>query len=153
MISQTGLEIILWFNSLTTGRCDSNFRWSIAKCNFWTYVMDKVHGHFLQNRPQVNAKEHIGWKVNIGTDNGLVPSGTKPLPEPMLIQICVTICHPWATKSQWSGQMLFDNLCSFLLYFSEQDLFWFIISMEPLWKGQECLTRVAKFGPFSCTIL
>ena len=25
--------------------------------------------------------------------------------------------------------------------------------MEPLWKGQECLTKVAKFGPFLCTIL
>ena len=25
--------------------------------------------------------------------------------------------------------------------------------MEPLWKGQESLTKVAKFGPFPCTIL
>ena len=25
--------------------------------------------------------------------------------------------------------------------------------MEPLWKGQECLTKVAKFGRFPCTIL
>ena len=24
---------------------------------------------------------------------------------------------------------------------------------EPLWKGQECLIKVAKFGPFPCTIL
>ena len=24
---------------------------------------------------------------------------------------------------------------------------------EPLWKGQECLTKVAKLGPFPCTIL
>ena len=28
-----------------------------------------------------------------------------------------------------------------------------INTVEPLWKGQECLTKVAKFGPFSCTIL
>ena len=27
------------------------------------------------------------WSVNIGLGNGLVPNGTKPLPEPMLIQI------------------------------------------------------------------
>ena len=28
------------------------------------------------------------WSVNIGSGNGLVPSGSKPLPEPMLTQIC-----------------------------------------------------------------
>ena len=34
------------------------------------------------------------WSVNIGSGNGLVPSGNKPLPEPMLTQISVTIrCH------------------------------------------------------------
>ena len=27
------------------------------------------------------------WSVNIGSGNGLVPSGNKPLPEPMLAQI------------------------------------------------------------------
>ena len=26
-------------------------------------------------------------------------------------------------------------------------------TVEPRWKGQESLTKVAKFGPFSCTIL
>ena len=26
-------------------------------------------------------------------------------------------------------------------------------TVEPLWKGQECLTTVAKFGPVLCTIL
>ena len=29
------------------------------------------------------------WEVNIGSGNGMVPSGNKPLPEPMLIQIYV----------------------------------------------------------------
>ena len=28
------------------------------------------------------------WAVSIGSGNGLVPSGNKPLPEPMLTQIC-----------------------------------------------------------------
>ena len=32
-------------------------------------------------------------KSNIGSGNGLVPSGNKPLPEPMLAQICVTLWH------------------------------------------------------------
>ena len=30
-------------------------------------------------------------KVNIGPRDGFVPSGNKPLPEPMVIQIYVTI--------------------------------------------------------------
>ena len=30
-------------------------------------------------------------KSNIGSGNGLVPSGNKPLPEPMLTQIYVAI--------------------------------------------------------------
>ena len=29
----------------------------------------------------------------------------------------------------------------------------FVNTMKPLWKGQECLTKVAKFGRFPCTIL
>ena len=31
------------------------------------------------------------WKINIGSGGGLVPLGTKPLPEPVLTQIYVTI--------------------------------------------------------------
>ena len=31
--------------------------------------------------------------VNIGSGNGLVPSGTKPLLKPLLIQIYVAIWH------------------------------------------------------------
>ena len=31
--------------------------------------------------------------VNIGSGNGLVRSGNKPLPEPMVAQICVAIWH------------------------------------------------------------
>ena len=32
-------------------------------------------------------------QVNIGSGNGLVPSGNKPLPEPILTQIYITIWH------------------------------------------------------------
>ena len=38
------------------------------------------------------------FEVNIGAGNGLVPSGNKPLPEPMLIQIYVVIRHHKATE-------------------------------------------------------
>ena len=33
------------------------------------------------------------WLVNISLGNRLMPSGNKPLPEPMLTKICVTIWH------------------------------------------------------------
>ena len=35
------------------------------------------------------------WSVNIGSGNGLVPSGNKPLPEQMLTQISVAIKPQW----------------------------------------------------------
>ena len=38
----------------------------------------------------MSAKEPIDDKVNVGSGNGLVPSGNKPLPEPMLTKIHVT---------------------------------------------------------------
>ena len=41
------------------------------------------------NCPQMNVTRPYWWWVNIGSGNGLVPSGNKPLPEPMLTQIYV----------------------------------------------------------------
>ena len=32
-------------------------------------------------------------KVNIGSGNGLVPPGNKPLPEAVLVKICSTVCN------------------------------------------------------------
>ena len=40
---------------------------------------------------KVNATEHLWWEFNIGSGNGLVPSGNKPLPDPILTQIPVAI--------------------------------------------------------------
>ena len=39
------------------------------------------------------------WLVNIGSGNGLVPSGNKPLPEPMLTQIYVAKWHHQASMN------------------------------------------------------
>ena len=55
--------------------------------------------HFLWNSSQENATEPLWWKVNIGSGNGLVPSGNKSLPDPMLTQIYVIIWHHQATMS------------------------------------------------------
>ena len=42
----------------------------------------------------------VWGEVNIGPGNGLVPSGNKQLPEPMLTKIDVTICHQLPTMSE-----------------------------------------------------
>ena len=39
------------------------------------------------------------WQVNIGSGNGLVPLGNKPLPEPMLTQKRAAIWCNWAILS------------------------------------------------------
>ena len=41
----------------------------------------------------------LTYEVNIDSGNGLVSSGTKPLPEPMLTQIYIAISCHWATMS------------------------------------------------------
>ena len=64
-------------------RNGNNFKTEISK------HMDWVHEHFSWNLFQVNATKHLWWYVNIGSGNGLVPSGNKPLPEPMLTQTYV----------------------------------------------------------------
>ena len=74
----------LGLNVLThPGRCGSNLQ---------KHVTDYVHEHLL-NFSQVNVTEHLWWQVSIGSGNGLVPSGNKPLSEPMFTLTLVTICH------------------------------------------------------------
>ena len=67
-----------------------------------------------------NVTRSHWWVVSIGSGNGLLPLGNKPLPEPMMTQICVTIWYHLATMSQlpfwhWSvwkcqrtSQMVYD---------------------------------------------
>ena len=38
-------------------------------------------------------------EANIGSGNGFVPAGNKPLPEPMLTQIYIAIWHHYTTMS------------------------------------------------------
>ena len=71
-----------WFNSLTPGRCSCIFKFVIFKLISMIY-----HEHFLWNCPQMNFRRPPWWLVNIGSGNGLVPPGNKPLPEPLLTQV------------------------------------------------------------------
>ena len=59
--------------------------------NLQTHIKDKYLQHFLENCPHVNTKSVHWWLVNIGSGNDLVPSGTKPLPELIVIQFFVAM--------------------------------------------------------------
>ena len=77
---RVALSFLSFINSLALRRCSCKIEWVIFKL----YIKNRYLEHFLWNCPQVNATRPHWWLVNIGSVNGLVPNGTKPLPEPML---------------------------------------------------------------------
>ena len=62
----------------------------ILKVQIFTFQIDimKISYEIALRRMPQNP---FWWKVNIGSSTGLVPSGNKPLPEPLLAQINVAI--------------------------------------------------------------
>ena len=88
--------MVLSINSLSPRRCDSNSKSMIFK-------IYRIVAPTVWNSSLVNAKKPHQWEVNIGSGNGLVPSGNKPLPEPILTQICVT-------RPQWLPALFFPLL-------------------------------------------
>ena len=66
-------------NSLAPVKFDWNFKYVIFK----RFLGIDVWG-LLWNYPNMNVTGLHWWSVNIGSCNGLVPSGNKPLPKPML---------------------------------------------------------------------
>ena len=83
-----------WANSLAPGRCGSNFKSTIIKL---ITEYSSLGTHCEMDGSQVNATEPHHWDVNIVSGNGLVPSGNKPLPEPMFTQI--SGCHHMVSLS------------------------------------------------------
>ena len=55
-----------------------------SKNNFQVKFSDWWLLYLKRNCPQMNTNGLQWWYVNIGSGNGLVPSGNAPLPEPML---------------------------------------------------------------------
>ena len=68
-----------------------------------------------QNLTKMNATKPHWWEVNIYSGNGLVLSGVKPLPDPMLTQFCATKRQAWEQLDkklpEWGGT--FDNAYKF----------------------------------------
>ena len=76
------------FNPLDPRRSGRNLEWEILN----SYQRQLLWA-FVWNRPQVNATRLISWLVPIDSGNGLVPSGSKPFPDPMLTKFYYTMCH------------------------------------------------------------
>ena len=76
----------LWL-TLAPGKFEWNFRYVVFK---WILVIADW-GISCENCTNMNVTGLHWWSFNIGSGNGLVPSGNKPLPEPMLTQTSVAI--------------------------------------------------------------
>ena len=72
-------------NLLAPGRSELEF------CNFEAIFIDTWLWYLLWNLLQWMPTAPYWWSVNIVSDNGLVPSGNKPLPESVLTHIYVAI--------------------------------------------------------------
>ena len=58
------------------------------KAVIYTHIKDSYHELFLWNFwPRVSATRPQWSLVNIGSDNGCVPSGNKAVPEPIYRQV------------------------------------------------------------------
>ena len=81
-------------NSLAPWRCSVNQNKSIisehmVQLKFMSIICEIALKWMLWNT--------FDDQVNIGSGNGLVPWGTKPLPEPMLTHILITMLPHFAT--------------------------------------------------------
>ena len=74
-------------NPLAPGKFEWNFRYVIFKRLFSDWWLR----YLLRNYSNMHVTGLHWWSVNMGSGNGLVPSGNKPLPEPMLTQIYVAV--------------------------------------------------------------
>ena len=68
-----------------------------------------------QEQFELHANRHHWWWVNAWSGSGLVPSGNKPLPEPIGALICMSPCG--VTCPQWVNRSKFTNRHSAYLSF------------------------------------
>ena len=59
----------------------------------------------------MNAMDSYWWYVNIGSGLTLVPSGDKPLPEPIFTQFYVAIWRHLATLSKYGYYVYLKYHC------------------------------------------
>ena len=88
-------ELSHYVNSLAPERVQFYFYIGTFSASFSEWWLR----YLLWNRPQMNSTRPYWWLVNIGSGNGVVPSGTKPLPEKNLTEISVGIWRQWVNTS------------------------------------------------------
>ena len=81
-LSSSGCSVCVVYvvNSYATG---SNFKRIIFEHRLWIKFMSTTLAW---------AAVHFWWRVNIDSDNGLVPPSNRPLRDTMLVQTYVLIC-------------------------------------------------------------
>ena len=85
---------------------------------------------------QLNTTEPYWWQVNIGSGNGLVPSGNKPLPAPMLSQTMLqfAVCHQASVPTEFNQSVPHHNkvktVCKILRMPCVLGLFFMELCME-----------------------
>ena len=79
-------------NSLAPGRSGCDSKIGIFNLVLLIGIFRSSHDNALRWMPQ-------DLTVNIDSGNGLVPSGNKPLPEPMLTQFLVALWRRYASMS------------------------------------------------------
>ena len=89
---------------------------NIFKVWFFKYI-SKININLVIVENECNFWRFYGWKVNIRWGNGLVPSGTKPLSQPILTKIFNSLWRHWAImkllsftwNSNWFLLLCFDD--------------------------------------------
>ena len=137
--------IIPIINSLAPGNCGSNLRLSILK--FIPRI--DILRFFLWNCPHVNAKRPHLWLVNNVSGNGLMLSGIKPLPEPMLTHVYLAIWHHQTTmcKMHHINVLFYYHDSSWSIKYCCDTVFWthaYTIYLTPLSYSEIAASSHAK---------
>ena len=89
-------RLVFYFESIVPRRFGCNFRCAISN------ICDWCLSHIAQISHQVNPKWPHWSQVNTGLGNGLVPSGNKPLTEPVLTKFYDTMWHHQAWNKSYT---------------------------------------------------
>ena len=85
------------FNSLAPGRSECEFKNGIFNLVLLIGIFRSSHDNALRWMPQ-----DLTGDVNIGSGNGLVPSGNKPLPEPSVpCRLMASLGHYELSTPKW----------------------------------------------------
>ena len=100
-------------NTFSSGRCGC--------------LKDRYLEHFRWNWAQFNATIPHRWLVNIGWGNGLVPTGNKPSPEPVLTR---SMLPSGVTRPQWFNSSCCTNFAIYMMVSCYGNAF---LIVGPLW--------------------